>query len=162
MENRMYFRTSHKIAEIIAYAVTVVSVILAIVFAATSEGEIATHFNLAGQADKYGSPWSAIVLPIVMLLSNLMMLAIFRFVPISSWNMPAKVTDSNRPYVYNDIIWVVLITMLMMAFISLLSVIGMFFFREHYGVMIIGITVVGMIIMTVFIIKSVIDSKRYA
>ena len=76
--------------------------------------------------------------------------------------MPAKVTDSNRPYVYNDIIWVVLITMLMMAFISLLSVIGMFFFREHYGVMIIGITVVGMIIMTVFIIKSVIDSKRYA
>ena len=161
MENRMYFRTSHRIAEIIAYVVTVLSVILAVVFAATTEGEIATHFNLAGEADKYGSPWSAIVLPIIMLLSNLMMLVIMRFVPISSWNMPAKVTDANRPYVYGDTIWVVVITMLMMAFISLFSVIGMFFFRESYGAMIIGITVVGMVVMTVFIIKSVIDSKKY-
>lgn len=162
MENRLYFRTSHRIAEIIAYVVTVLSVILAVVFAATTEGEIATHFNLAGEADKYGSPWSAIVLPIIMLLSNLMMLAIVRFVPISSWSMPAKVTDANRPYVYGDTIWVLVITMLMVAFISLFSVIGMFFFRESYGAMIIGITVVGMVVMTVFIIKSVIDSKKYA
>ncbi len=161
MKNREFLRPGHRIAVIVSFIILLVSLILAIVLAATTEGEIPTHFDFFGEIDAYGSPWTAVLLPAIMLLTNLGSLAIIALVPISSWNMPAKITDANRPFVYNDALWTVVITMLTMSLIALVGTIFMFFVREGFGIAVTAVLAVGIIAMAVFIVKSVIDSKRY-
>lgn len=162
MKNREFLRPGHRIAVIVSFIILLVSLILAIVLAATTEGEIPTHFDFFGEIDAYGSPWTAVLLPAIMLLTNLGSLAIIALVPISSWNMPAKITDANRPFVYNDALWTVVITMLTMSLIALVGTIFMFFVHEGFGIAVTAVLAVGIIAMAVFIVKSVIDSKRYA
>ncbi|MBO4824284.1 MAG: DUF1648 domain-containing protein [Lachnospiraceae bacterium] len=162
MKNREFIRPGHRIAVIVSFVILLISIILAIVLAATTEGEIPTHFDFFGEIDAYGSPWTAVLLPAIMLLTNLGSLAIIALVPISSWNMPAKITDANRPFVYNDALWTVVITMLTMSLIALVGTIFMFFVREGFGIAVTGVLVVGIGAMVVFLVKSVIDSKRYA
>ncbi|MCR4678240.1 MAG: DUF1648 domain-containing protein [Lachnospiraceae bacterium] len=161
MKNREFLRPGHRIAVIVSFIILLVSIILAIVLAATTEGEIPTHFDFFGEIDAYGSPWTAVLLPAIMLLTNLGSLAIIALVPISSWNMPAKITDANRPFVYNDALWTVVITMLTMSLIALVGTIFMFFVHEGFGIAVTAVLAVGIIAMAVFIVKSVIDSKRY-
>ena len=161
MKNREFIRPGHRIAVIVSFVILLISIILAIVLAATTEGEIPTHFDFFGEIDAYGSPWTAVLLPAIMLLTNLGSLAIIALVPISSWNMPAKITDANRPFVYNDALWTVVITMLTMSLIALVGTIFMFFVHKGFGIAVTGVLVVGIIMMAVFLVKSVIDSKRY-
>ena len=161
MKNREFLRPGHRIAVIVSFIILLVSIILAIVLAATTEGEIPTHFDFFGEIDAYGSPWTAVLLPAIMLLTNLGSLAIIALVPISSWNMPAKITDANRPFVYNDALWTVVITMLTMSLIALVGTIFMFFVHEGFGIAVTAVLAVGIIMMAVFLVKSVIDSKRY-
>lgn len=161
MKNREFIRPGHRIAVIVSFIILLVSIILAIVLAATTEGEIPTHFDFFGEIDAYGSPWTAVLLPAIMLLTNLGSLAIIALVPISLWNMPAKITDANRPFVYNDALWTVVITMLTMSLIALVGTIFMFFVHEGFGIAVTTVLAVGIIMMAVFLVKSVIDSKRY-
>lgn len=161
MKNREFLRPGHRIAMIVSIIILLVSIILAIVLAATTEGEIPTHFDFFGEIDAYGSPWTAVLLPAIMLLTNLGSLAIIALVPISSWNMPAKITDANRPFVYNDALWTVVITMLTMSLIALVGTIFMLFVHKGFGIAVTAVLAVGIIMMAVFLVKSVIDSKRY-
>lgn len=162
MKNREFLRPGHRIAVIVSFIVLLISLILAIVLAATTEGEIPTHFDFFGEIDAYGSPWTAVLLPAIMLLTNLGSLAIIALVPISSWNMPAKITDANRPFVYNDALWTVVITMLTMSLLALTGTLCMFFAKGAFGIAVTVVLAVGIIMMAVFLVKSVIDSKRYA
>ena len=161
MKNREYIRPCHRIAVIVSFIILLVSLILAIVLAATTKGEIPTHFDFFGEIDSYGSPWTAVLLPAIMLLTNLGSLAIITFVPISSWNMPAKITDANRPFVFNDAVWTIVITMLTMSLLALTGTICMFFAHGAFGIALTAVLAVGIGAMAVFLIKSVIDSKRY-
>ena len=48
-----------------------------------------------------------------------------------------------------------------MSLIALVGTIFMFFIHEGFGIAVTAVLAVGIIMMAVFLVKSVIDSKRY-
>lgn len=58
-----------KIVEILAYVLMWASIVIGIIWSAKLPKEVATHFDAAGNADGYGSPYSFLFLPIIMLIS---------------------------------------------------------------------------------------------
>jgi hypothetical protein len=57
-------------------------------------GPVPTHFNLAGQADAWGSPQTLLVLPAMALIVLLLMTIVSRFP--AAFNFPVRVTPANR------------------------------------------------------------------
>lgn len=57
-----------KIVEILAYVLMWASIVIGIIWSAKLPKEVATHFDAAGNADGYGSPYSFLFLPIIMLI----------------------------------------------------------------------------------------------
>ena len=58
-----------KIVEILAYVLMWASIVIGIIWSAKLPKEVATHFDAAGNADGYGSPYSFLFLPIIMLIT---------------------------------------------------------------------------------------------
>ena len=54
-----------KIVEILAYVLMWASIVTGIIWSAKLPKEVATHFDAAGNADGYGSPYSFLFLPII-------------------------------------------------------------------------------------------------
>ena len=57
-------------------------------------GPVPTHFNLAGQADAWGSPQSLLVLPAMALGVFLLMTIVSRYPAV--FNFPVRATPANR------------------------------------------------------------------
>ena len=57
-------------------------------------GPVPTHFNVAGQADAWGSPVSLWVLPVIATFLFILMTLVSRFP--ESFNFPVRVTAANR------------------------------------------------------------------
>ena len=62
---------------IISMFITVIALVVALWFIITAKGEVPINWNLAGEPDRYGSPWYMITFPIVSLISTLLI----NFVP---------------------------------------------------------------------------------
>ena len=162
MTNALYIKTCHIIIEVFSGVLLLLSLVLCVVFAIGVNGDIPTHFDVMGNPTSYGSPWTALILPVTHLICNLTISGIMHFMPIASWNMPGKVTDNNRPYIYNDAVWMLVICHIFLSAIALVSVICTFLFRRHLGA-ICTIMMVALIASIVFFaVKSYKDAKKYA
>ena len=162
MKNRAYILFWHRIVEAAYLIFSLAALIVYIIFAASTEGEIATHFALDGTPDAYGSPWEGVVFPVVMLITNIAMSAMVHFLPVQSWNMPGTVTEQNAPFRYRNAISMVVLIGLCMSLMSLLGTIFMFKVKSLMGPVSIGLCVVMTVIIIFYAVKTYRDSKRYA
>lgn len=96
-----------KIVEILAYVLMWASIVIGIIWSAKLPKEVATHFDAAGNADGYGSPYSFLFLPIIMLITCGICSLILHFLPPAQWNMPVKVKPERAARVYGDVIWMI-------------------------------------------------------
>ena len=55
---KSYITKKHIIIEIISYVLMWASIVIGIIWSAKLPKEVATHFDAAGNADEYGSPYS--------------------------------------------------------------------------------------------------------
>ena len=94
-----------KIVEILAYVLMWASIVIGIIWSAKLPKEVATHFDAAGNADGYGSPYSFLFLPIIMLITCGICSLILHFLPPDLWSMPVKVKPERAVRVYRDVVW---------------------------------------------------------
>ena len=83
-----------KIVEILAYVLMWASIVIGIIWSAKLPKEVATHFDAAGNADGYGSPYSCGISSLVL-----------HFMPPDLWSMPVKVKPEHAVRVYRDVVW---------------------------------------------------------
>lgn len=162
MKNRAYILFWHRIVEAAYLIFSLAAVIIFIIFAALTKGEIPTHFAFDGTPDAYGSPWEGMIFPIVMLITNIAMSAMVHFLPVQSWNMPGQVTERNAPFRYRNAISMVVLIGLCMSLMSLLGSIFMFKVRFLMGPVTIGLSVVMTLIIIFYAVKTYKESKIYA
>lgn len=162
MKNRAYILFWHKTVEAAYLIFSLAAVIVFIIFAASTDGEIATHFALDGTPDAYGSPWEGMVFPIIMLITNIALSAMVHFLPVQSWNMPGQVTERNAPFRYRNAISMVVLIGLCVSLMSLLGSIFMFKVRSLMGPVTIGLSVVMTVIIIFYAVKTYKESKIYA
>lgn len=110
--NRPYITLKHVIMEAISYLLYVASIAYSAYFAVTVKGEAPVHFNMSGNADRYGSPAAIMILPIVMLIVAAFMSLTIHFLPPTMFNLPFKVKPERALKVYED-------TATMMCFVML-------------------------------------------
>lgn len=65
--------------------------------------QIAVHYDINGQIDKYGSPAALFILPAIMLLCLALVSFVAHFVRPQRRNMPFEVREANSDRVYGDI-----------------------------------------------------------
>jgi len=159
---RAYLNKIHVTIMILSVVLAVAALVLSIVFAATSDGQIPVHFGLDGKADEYASAWEAISLPIILLVTNLTMVVMLLFVPLSAWNIPVKITENNAPILYREAALLVSLIGLLFSLMSLVGTICLYKAHEAAGYVTIGFTVLNVVIAIVFTVKMVVDGKRYA
>ena len=162
MKNRAYITAYHRIIEAVALMLSLAALIVCIVFALSSDGQVPLHFGLNGEPTEYGSAWSGLSLPCVLLITNLGMAAMIRFVPVNTWNMPCKITENYAPVAYVRVITMIVLTMLSMGIMSLGGTICMYKARQIMGGFIIAMCVVLTIITVYYIVIISVESKRYA
>lgn len=102
---KSYITKKHIIVEIISYVLMWASIVIGIIWSAKLPKEVATHFDAAGNADGYGSPYSFLFLPIIMLVCCGISSLILHFMPSNLWNMPVKVKPERAVRVYQDVVW---------------------------------------------------------
>ena len=84
-------------------------IVMAAAFGAAAYGmkilpeQIAVHYDINGQIDKYGSPAALFILPAIMLLCLALVSFVAHFVKPQHWNMPFEVRAANSDRVYGDI-----------------------------------------------------------
>lgn len=77
--------------------------------------QIPGHYNGAGIVDRWGSKNEIWILPIMGLILYILITVISRFPAI--WNVPVKITDENREYVYSNLKSMLIIVKLDMVII---------------------------------------------
>lgn len=103
MEGRGFIQKKHIIIEILSYVLLMIAFILAIVAAVTTEGKIPTHYTLSGEIDGYGSAWTLLLMPIIMLITNGTVSVCLHLLPVSAWSTPQPVKPANSMRVYGDL-----------------------------------------------------------
>lgn len=158
--NRTYIRRPHIIIEILSYAVILMSLIAAIYLCMIVDGEIPTHMKFDGTVDEYGSVYSSLITPIIMLFTNGMLSLIMHFYPVTSWNLPVKVTNPEKaPYVYNDCVWLMVLIMLLMGVMTLGMTVGTFFGGPAMTIGAAVPCIAMFAIIIVYIVKMIKDNR---
>ncbi len=62
--------------------------------------KVPVHFGINGIPNRWGSPMELLVVPGTALFVYLMM-TIVLFIPVRFWNVPCKITEKNRTFVYS-------------------------------------------------------------
>ena len=162
MKMRAYINTLHIATLAVAMVLSAAAVVVGIVFAATSGGEIPVKYDDAGQPLEYASAWENIVLPVVFLVVNAMMALFVLVAPTSIWNIPATVTEKNAPILYRDAASMVCVITLIFGLMSFIGTILLYTARKAAsGIMTAG-TVTMVLVSVVFLVKIVIDGRKYA
>lgn len=116
----------YRIINILCLLIMVGSLIWLIVYWKNIPDEIATHFNIYGEADSFGSKKDIIVLPIFAWLTYGMM-SLVECIP-GAWNTGVKVTPENSARVYSIIkgmlVILKLLVVLTFVLITVYSAIG--------------------------------------
>ncbi len=102
---KSYITKKHIIVEIVSYVLMWASIVIGIIWSAKLPKEVATHFDAAGNADGYGSPYSFLFLPIIMLVCCGISSLVLHFMPPNLWSMPVKVKPEHAVRVYRDVVW---------------------------------------------------------
>lgn len=156
--NKLYITKRHKIIEIIAFVLLAVSFIIVIIGQKTLPDKIPTHYNLAGEADGYGSPATLFLLPGIMLFSNLSISFVTHFVSTDFWSMPFKVKEEKKIIVYRDMISMLVWMEVELAGFTLAFTI-MSYIQKMAGVSV--LTIILMILLTVTIVGFCILAAKH-
>ena len=87
---RPYLTIHHKIQEIVALLLSVIALIITLVVANTLGDDIPVHWDLFGNADRYGSATEFLIFPVMTLVVVLVLIVCVNFLPIRLLNMPVK------------------------------------------------------------------------
>ncbi len=139
---KLYITKIHIILEILSYVLIAVCFIIALIGVRTLSAEIATHYDLAGNPDGYGSPAALFVMPAVMLFCNMVMSGVVHFVNPDFWNMPFKVKETKKILVYRDIVSMMVWMELEMGLFTLVFTI-MSYEQEMAGAMALSILLIA-------------------
>lgn len=101
--NKVYIKKVHFIMEILSYVMILGGIIFVIVYASTHPGDMPVHFDIDGNPDEYGSPWTFVFFPISMLVFNGIFFVCLHFVNPKNWNVGVTVTATNAVFLYSDI-----------------------------------------------------------
>lgn len=107
--NKPYFNMRNIILEIAAYLIILAALIYATVCVFTIDGEIPTHYNMAGEIDGYGSAGVLFILPVMMLLLDIMTSLIAHFAPVKYFNMPFVIKPGRQIKVYGDMMMMLML-----------------------------------------------------
>ncbi len=116
---KAYITKKHIVFEVLSYVVLWGSIVTGIIWSAKLPDQVATHFDVAGNPDGYGSPYSFLIMPVIMLLSVGMCSLILHLMPAEMWNTPVKVKPEKAIRIYRDIVWTVVLMQLVMAVFTL-------------------------------------------
>lgn len=94
----------HRALEIISWLILAVSFLIAVFGLFTLPDTIATHFNIRGEADGYGSPAELFLIPVFMGISLLIISLSVHFVKPGNWNVPTEVRRRKRKAVYRSML----------------------------------------------------------
>lgn len=158
--NKPYIKKIHIFLEIITYILFLATTIMAIIFVVNTDGEIPTHFSFSGEIDGYGSPAVALILPLSLLFTALIISLIMHFLPPSMMNLPVKPKPGREIQIYSDMISMVAGMNLSMALFTLVETIG--FINANNTIIMISIYILLISIFAlvpIFIIKSIKDNR---
>lgn len=93
----------HILLEAAAWLLLLASFLIAVYGIKTLPETIATHYNMAGEADGYGSPATLLILPISMIIPLGIVSLVAHFVRPEYWNTPFQVTERNAAAVYRNL-----------------------------------------------------------
>ena len=124
MKNKAVLTKKHTIIEIVSFAIMLAALIIGIIVCASGK-EIPIHFDIEGNVTEYGSGGSVLILPIIMLLTNVIMCLILRCLPFSCWNMPVKVKPEREVIVYGCVGYMLVVMELLFSLFTLFSSIFM-------------------------------------
>ncbi len=156
---KAYITKKHMILEIISYVILFAAFILAVIGIFVLPEEIATHYDAVGNVDGYGSPVTLLIMPAILLISNLTCSLCIHLLPASCWSTSVKVKPGNEIFVFRD-------TVSMIVLMELeISVFGLFFtiacFLEKGKIMLPGCIVFLAVLFATIIIVCV-KMKRYS
>jgi len=121
---KLVFSPRQRLMEIMAYIPIVIACIVALVGCIVYRGrEFATHFDLMGNVDGYGSAAVLFVMPGIMFLTSLVISLVMHLCPISMINMPFKVKPEREMLVYGTLVWVFIVMIGIMNIYALLQTI---------------------------------------
>lgn len=152
--NKPYITKKLFIGELLSYLPLVISFIYAIVQLATIEGEIPTHFNIHGEIDGYGSPAVLLLLPAIMLITNVIITVSNHILPDNVYNTPFKIKPGRELLVYGDCI---LMCVLLQWMDSIFALILTIFFTN--GNILLPLTL-GYVVL-IFVVIIVVTIKMY-
>ncbi len=155
--NKPYIKISHVIVEIAGYLFLLASIIFALIKAASIEGEIPTHYNLQGEIDGYGSPYTLLVLPLIMLPTFILLSLVVHLVSVRHWNMPFTVKPENAITVYSDMAMMIPIMQLLSGIYTLFETI--LFADPNHGSL--SITIVYVALLFIAIIVQLVLATRH-
>ena len=118
-----YITLKQKIVEILAYVLMWASIVIGIIWSAKLPKEVATHFDAAGNADGYGSPYSFLFLPIIMLITCGICSLILHFLPPDQSSTPAKLKPQHALRAYTDAQRTIAVTEISLRLFTLYSTI---------------------------------------
>ena len=101
--NRPYITKLHIIIEIAALLICVASIILAVFYALRAGGQVPTNYDFQGNVTGYGSPWTALIMPLVALTMVITDAVVLHLVPASSWNTGVRIRAGRANAVYKEI-----------------------------------------------------------
>ena len=100
----------HRILEILSWIILGLSFLVAVYGMFTLPDVIATHYNVRGEVDDYGSPATLFMTPVCMGICLLIVSLCMHFVNPRNWNTVTEVRRRNRKAVYRDLLTMMVLT----------------------------------------------------
>lgn len=119
--NKPYITLKVFIIEIISWVLYLGSLVFAIYKAANTEGLIPVKFSATGEILRYGSPWTIVLMPVLMLFTGVVLSVVLHFLPASAWNMPVKVKPEKALKLYIAVAYMLALLNLEFAVFTALS-----------------------------------------
>ncbi|WP_251178821.1 DUF1648 domain-containing protein [Adlercreutzia agrestimuris] len=95
-QNEQYFTPFFRVVEFVSWLLLIVSLIYTISQIKMMPDQVPTHFGFNGQPDSYGSPWTYVFIPLIMLACFALISGVGHFVPPRLWNAPPKLAGSTN------------------------------------------------------------------
>jgi hypothetical protein len=141
--NKLYITKIHLVIEAISYVLLIASIIVLAVGSHGIDGEVATHYDIAGNADAYGSVASLFIMPVIILFTSVILSLVVHFFPLRYWSMPFKVNLGREIKVYRYMTLMMILIIFVMSAATLVSSVAML---KSNGLLITA-ACIGMVVM---------------
>ena len=146
-----YITIPHLVMEIISYVLLVVTVAGVFIFIWKNGGKpVPTHYNFAGEVDGYGSAWTLLLMPGIMLFVNITISFSIHVMSPAGWNMPFKIKPGREIAVWRCIVLMNVVLMLLISAFAMVSTVVLMLERGDL-IMILSVGLVVLIIPAIVV-----------